>query len=77
MRDEKKLRKKKNYEKALNCCNKALLIYPYFVTGWNNKGNVLVNMGKKKDAVACYKKALDINPDYIPARKNLKQIEGA
>jgi len=74
MRDEKKFRAKKEYKKALQYCNKALFVYPYFVTGWNNKGNVLYNMGKKSEAVNCYKKALSINPDYIPAQRNLQQM---
>jgi tetratricopeptide (TPR) repeat protein len=76
IKEEKSLRRKKEYKKALSYCEKALLIYPYFATAWNNKGNVLVNMGKKKDAIQCYKRALNINPNYIPAKKNLQQFQG-
>jgi tetratricopeptide (TPR) repeat protein len=72
IREEKNLRKKKEYEKALSLCNRALLIYPFFATAWNNKGNLYINLGKKKDAMECYKKAIDINPDYDLARNNLK-----
>ncbi len=75
MQDQRKYRKKKQYNEALKYCNRALLLYPYFATAWNNKGNVLVNMGKKKDAIKCYEKALLIKPDYIPARRNLQQVQ--
>jgi tetratricopeptide (TPR) repeat protein len=72
MRDENNLRRKKKYNEALGYCDKAIKIYPYFVPAWNNKGNVYVNLGKKQDAIKCYKKALSLNPQYIPAKKNLK-----
>ena len=68
----KKLRKEKKYQSALRYCNKSIRIYPNFATAWNNKGNILFNMGKKTDAVKCYKKALSLNPDYLPAKENLK-----
>jgi tetratricopeptide (TPR) repeat protein len=74
MRDEKSLRSKKQFQKALGYCDKAIKIYPYFVPAWNNKGNVLVNLGKKKDAIQCYKKALKLNPNYIPAKRNLRMM---
>ena len=72
MRDEHSMRSNKDFNKALIYCNKALRIYPFFVTAWNNKGNVYANMGKKNDAIKCYEKALTINPDYIPAKRNLR-----
>ena len=68
----KKLRKEKKYQSALRYCDKSIRIYPNFATAWNNKGNILFNMGKKTDAVKCYKKALSLNPDYLPAKENLK-----
>ncbi len=74
IRDEQKFRKNKEYNKAMSYCNRALLIYPYFTTAWNNKGNIYLNMGKKKDALDCYKKALSINENYEPAKKNLKFV---
>jgi tetratricopeptide (TPR) repeat protein len=75
MRAENNFRRKKEYKNALNYCNKALKIYPFFVAAWNNKGNVLYNMGKTNDAVKCYKKALTLNPNYIPARRNLQMMK--
>jgi tetratricopeptide (TPR) repeat protein len=77
MRQENNLRKKKKYTEALTFCDKALKVYPNFVTAWNNKGNVLFNLGKKNDAINCYKKALSLNPNYSPAQTNLKLIQGS
>jgi len=75
IRDGKSFRNKKEYGKALKYCEKALKIYPYFAPAWNNKANVLTNMGKKKEAIMCYNKALAMNPDYIPAKKNLEYLK--
>ena len=77
IQDERAARGKKKYNEALKYCDKAIRIYPYFATAWNNKGNVLINMGKKKDALKCYKKALKINPDYMPAKKNIQLIQAS
>jgi tetratricopeptide (TPR) repeat protein len=75
IKDERNFRKKKEYKKAMSYCDRALLIYPYFATAWNNKGNVYMNMGKKDDAKNCYNKALSINPNYEPAMMNLQAIK--
>ena len=72
IKEERGFRRKKDFKKALSYCNKALTLYPYFATAWNNKGNLLINMGKKKDAIECYEKAIEINPNYKPAKKNLQ-----
>ena len=77
LKEEKSLRKKKEYKKALLYCEKSLRIYPNFATAWNNKGNILFNMDKKVEAIKCYKKALTINPDYLPAKKNLKLLSNS
>jgi tetratricopeptide (TPR) repeat protein len=41
--------------------------YPNDATAWNNKGMSLDNLGKHKEAIACYDKALEINPDDATA----------
>ena len=30
---------------------------------WNNKGNALVDLGKPEEAIKCFDKALELNPD--------------
>lgn len=66
--------KAKKYEAALELLDKALTIYPYYVTALNNKGNVLFRMKKYEDAKYCYEKALEYDPDYQKAQLNMKQV---
>jgi tetratricopeptide (TPR) repeat protein len=70
-----RLRKEKKYEEALRYCNKALTIYPYFVTALNNKGNILFNLKRPQDAIVFYNKAIKINPDYKQAQSNLQVVQ--
>ena len=38
---------------------------------WNNKGFSLISLGRHDEAVACFRKALEIQPDYANAHSNL------
>ena len=33
--------------------------------GWLNRGKILANLGRHKEALVCYEKAIEIKPDYI------------
>ena len=61
---------RKKYEKAIECYDRALEINPNFVEAWNNKGNVLDELGRYEEAIECYDKALEINPNYAEAWNN-------
>ena len=37
-------------------------------------GNVYFNMGKADEAIKCYQRALNINPNYGNAKKNLTVV---
>jgi tetratricopeptide (TPR) repeat protein len=37
---------------------------------WNNKGGVLLELGRYEDAIICFDKALEINPKNSSAREN-------
>ncbi len=37
---------------------------------WNNKGNTLARLGHFDEALACYERALEIDPDYRGAWVN-------
>ena len=66
---------KKKHEEAMALLDKALVIYPYYVTALNNKGNVLYRMKKFEDAKYCYEKALEFDPQYQKAQLNMKQVQ--
>jgi tetratricopeptide (TPR) repeat protein len=38
------------YEKAIECCDKALKIDPDFMEAWYNKGRALAELGKYEEA---------------------------
>ena len=67
-------RREKNYNRAIKCFNKTLKIYPLFTTALNNMGNVYFNLGQPSEAIKYYQRALNINPDYINAQRNLEVI---
>jgi Tfp pilus assembly protein PilF len=35
-----------------------------------------MNLGKRQDSIAMFKQALEVDPDYQPARKMLAKLEG-
>jgi len=75
IKDGKELRKKKMYEKALKKVDRALAIYPYFTTAWNNKGNIMVNLKRYQEAMKCYDKCFEINPNYPHVKKNMAKAK--
>jgi hypothetical protein len=64
------LRAKGRYKEAIKPLKTALFIYPRYATAWNNKGNIMFNMGDYTEAVKCYDKALALSPDYQLAADN-------
>jgi len=38
---------------------------------YHNMGRVLDDLGKTKEAVASYKKSIEINPEYVTAYNNM------
>jgi tetratricopeptide (TPR) repeat protein len=50
-------------------------MYPENYKAWGNLGNSLAYLGVKEKAIRCYKKALEINPEYEFAKKNLASIK--
>ena len=45
------------YEEAIECFDRALEINPNFAEAWNNKGNVLDELGRYEEAVESKGKA--------------------
>lgn len=50
-----------DYEKALECFEKALKIDPEYARAWRNKGWALGKYEKNQEAIECYIKALEID----------------
>src|SRR5881227_365865 len=57
----------KEFEKALELLHPALQEFPGNAELWTMQGVAHAGLGKKKDALASFRKALQISPDNIPA----------
>ena len=61
----------KEYDKALKLANIAVKRMPKRSGAWNTLGRVQLQMGKRKDAITSFEKAVDLNPKNSYARNNL------
>jgi tetratricopeptide (TPR) repeat protein len=73
-----------NYNKAIECFDKALEIDSKYVPALIDKGIALLNLERYEDAIECYDKAIEIEPKNAYARfnkgntlSNLKRYEDA
>ncbi|MBW3042435.1 tetratricopeptide repeat protein, partial [Prochlorococcus marinus] len=53
---------------------KAIELNPKYTEAHSNLGNVLIDLGKLKEAETFYRKAIDLNPNYAIAHSNLAKI---
>ena len=60
-----------DFDRALDACNKALLINSDYSEAWFNKGNIFLKMCKYTQAAACFLKAVEIKNNYHDAYLNL------
>jgi Flp pilus assembly protein TadD len=61
----------KNFDKALKLASIAVKRMPNRSGAWNTLGRVQLQMGKRKDAIESFEKAVDLNPKNSYARNNL------
>jgi tetratricopeptide (TPR) repeat protein len=57
-----------------NSFDKAVSLKPVYPEAYNNLGVALIRLGKKRDALAAFQKAVRQKPDLAPARKNLGRV---
>ena len=63
--------RKRNKEKALDLGKKSLLCEPENFHLWFNYGKMLRQAGKIRESITIYKRALELNPQYIPTMNQL------
>ena len=61
----------RQYDLAIQHLNEAIRIRPKFANAYNNLGNVYFNLNNPGLAIDYYKKALSVEEDFVPARRNL------
>lgn len=71
------LMKENKPTEALKVYEEHLRIHPDNFVAWQNKGVCYLLLLDKKEATACFEKALSINPGYEMARRNLKILKRA
>lgn len=64
-----------NYVKAEECLRKALLIAPYEASYHTDLATLLKSQGKKDEAVAEYRAALELSPNSYLAMRELRKLE--
>ena len=65
------MKEDKNYSKAILGFKKVLAQNPNNPQSYGNIGLCYAYMGKKDEALAAYEKALELDPDYEPAKQNM------
>ena len=60
-----------DFAKALAMVETALEKSPALPEAWQFKGDILSGQGQAEPALAAYRKALDVKPDYLPAHSVL------
>jgi|GEM_PF-2633198 len=43
--------------------------------GWLNRGKILANLGKRRDALVCYEKAIEIKPNYYQSFNTIQAFQ--
>ncbi len=62
-------------EEAMRGFEAVLALVPRHYPSWANLGAALVALGRRGEALGCLRRALEIEPSYAPARKNLALLE--
>lgn len=61
-------------EQAAECYEKALAMDAGLVSAWIGKGHLLMEQGKMQESEACFRRALEIEPDNIAPRLSITQV---
>ena len=60
-----------NYNKAIECFQRAIELDSKFANPWNHMGTAYYQLGNYAKAVECFRKAIQLNPGYEAAKEGL------
>jgi len=72
---KKTLESGSNLKDALVNCDQAIEYVPELSDAYNLRGLILGAMGKTADSILAYQQAVDLNPDFTAAKKNLAEAK--
>jgi tetratricopeptide (TPR) repeat protein len=70
-KEKNRLKRDKMFNQAKSYLEKALKIHPNYKNAWLILGNANYFLKNYEDAISDYKRALDLDPSYVDANKNL------
>jgi len=69
------LRRKDRLDEALTECDRAVEIAPGMAQARTMRGLVLERLGRTQEALAAYRRAVDLDPVHLDARNHLRTLE--
>ncbi len=63
------------YKEAIQACEEAIKLNSTYHPAWNNKGKALLGLQQCAEAKKAFQEALNIEPNYSPAKENLKLVD--
>jgi tetratricopeptide (TPR) repeat protein len=62
-------------EAAVAGFEEVLRLVPRHHPSWSNLGAALIALGRREEALGCLRRALELSPEYAPAKKSLQLLE--
>jgi tetratricopeptide (TPR) repeat protein len=68
------LRLRREWDRAETTCSEVLRHHPQSAAAHSLMGDIFRDRGRRRDAIECYKLALDLNPASIADRRKLEEL---
>ena len=62
------------WSEAADINRKIIELYPSDADAYNRLGKALMEMGRYRDALATYQKAIELDPNNVIAKKNVERL---
>lgn len=59
---------------ALTAFRLNVRLHPRYVNGWDSLGEAYVHAGQREEAIAAFRRALDLDPDFAPSKAWLQRL---
>ncbi len=59
---------------AIEAYDRAIAVFPAYSEAYHNRGNALVRLGRREEAIASYQECLRFDPGHAGAADNLNRL---